>query len=93
MSAANPVPLATGDIAPSPTAAPPRDGSLDGTGSVNEKGKHLRDGGDADAYVEEISDERREAMRQLAAMTPEEYAAFEKKTLWKMDLNIIPWIT
>jgi len=26
-------------------------------------------------------------------MSPEEYRAFEKKTLWKMDLRIIPWIT
>jgi hypothetical protein len=30
---------------------------------------------------------------ELANMTPEEYRAFEKKTLWKMDVRIIPWIT
>ena len=30
---------------------------------------------------------------QVAAMSPEEYAKFEKKLLRKMDLNIIPWIT
>lgn len=26
-------------------------------------------------------------------MSREEYRAFEKKTLWKMDVRIIPWIT
>ena len=30
---------------------------------------------------------------ELAQMSPEEYRAFEKKTLWKMDARIIPWIT
>jgi len=30
---------------------------------------------------------------ELAQMTREEYRAFEKKTLWKMDVRIIPWIT
>ena len=30
---------------------------------------------------------------ELSQMSPEEYRAFEKKTLWKMDLRIIPWIT
>ena len=30
---------------------------------------------------------------QIAAMSPEEYAAFEKKLVRKQDLNIIPWIT
>ena len=30
---------------------------------------------------------------EVAAMSPEEYAAFERKLLRKMDLKIIPWIT
>ena len=40
-----------------------------------------------------VPDHRQEFARQLAAMTPEEYAEFDRKVLWKMDRNIIPWIT
>lgn len=78
------VPTATGagDIAPSPLPPIARENSL----GSSEKGKDVTD-------VSHIPEERREAARQLAAMTPEEYAAYEKKILWKMDLNIIPWIT
>lgn len=85
-----PIPTATGagEIAPSPlpptASSPSRSNSL----RDSEKGKDTRD-----VDYSHVPEERREAARQLAAMTPEEYAAFEKKTLWKMDLNIIPWIT
>lgn len=40
-----------------------------------------------------IPDHHQELAQQLAAMSPEEYLAFEKKVLKKMDWNIIPWIT
>lgn len=30
---------------------------------------------------------------EIAAMSPEEYAAYEKKLLWKIDRNLIPWMT
>lgn len=40
-----------------------------------------------------VPDHDQSAARELAAMSPEEYAAFEKKVLRKMDWNIIPWIT
>ena len=38
-------------------------------------------------------DQHPEFTAQILAMSPEEYAAAEKKLLRKMDLNIIPWIT
>lgn len=40
-----------------------------------------------------IPDHEQDLARQLAAMSPEEYALFEKAVLKKMDWNIIPWIT
>jgi hypothetical protein len=55
----------------------------------NEKGSDVV----RDNDFSNLAEERRPYARELAAMSSEEYAAFEKKTLWKMDLNIIPWIT
>lgn len=40
-----------------------------------------------------LPDHSQAAAAELAAMSPEEYAAFEKKLMWKLDLKIIPWIT
>lgn len=40
-----------------------------------------------------LPEERRGPAVELANMTPEEYKAFERKTLRKMDIRIIPWIT
>lgn len=30
---------------------------------------------------------------ELAAMSPEDYRAMEKKLLWKIDRKLIPWMT
>lgn len=43
--------------------------------------------------LQDLPEERRGPAIELANMTPEEYAAFEKRTLRKMDIRIIPWIT
>lgn len=43
--------------------------------------------------LQDLPEERRGPAVELANMTPEEYAAFERKTLRKMDIRIIPWIT
>lgn len=43
--------------------------------------------------LQHLPEERRGPAQELANMTPEEYSAFEKKTLRKMDIRIIPWIT
>lgn len=40
-----------------------------------------------------IPDHHHDLAMQLAAMSPQEYIAFEAKVLKKMDWNIIPWIT
>lgn len=39
------------------------------------------------------TDYKREAAEQIAAMSPEEFHALEKKLLWKIDLKLIPWMT
>ncbi|KAL0243529.1 hypothetical protein I308_105495 [Cryptococcus tetragattii IND107] len=39
------------------------------------------------------TDHKREAAEQIAAMSPEEFQALEKKLLWKIDLKLIPWMT
>lgn len=39
------------------------------------------------------TDHKREAAQQIAAMSPEEFQALEKKLLWKIDLKLIPWMT
>lgn len=39
------------------------------------------------------TDQKREAAEQIAAMSPEEFQALEKKLLWKIDLKLIPWMT
>lgn len=56
--------------------------SLEGGSNQNEL-KNLQD----------LPEERRGPAIELANMTPEEYEAFERKTLRKMDIRIIPWIT
>lgn len=56
--------------------------SLEGGSNQNEL-KNLQD----------LPEERRGPAVELANMTPEEYSAFERKTLRKMDIRIIPWIT
>jgi hypothetical protein len=66
----------------------PASGAMD-----NEKASDLARDTDGEIDYSNLPEERRPYARELAAMTPAEYAAFEKKTLWKMDLNIIPWIT
>lgn len=43
--------------------------------------------------IRTLPEDRQGPAWELAQMSPEEYRAFEKKTLWKMDLRIIPWIT
>jgi hypothetical protein len=43
--------------------------------------------------IRTLPEDRQGPAWELSQMTPEEYRAFEKKTLWKMDLRIIPWIT
>ena len=59
-------------------------GSLEaGNGEVKDIGTDLRN----------LPEERRGAAIELANMTPEAYAAFERRTLRKMDIRIIPWIT
>nr|ODO00972.1 hypothetical protein L204_01697 [Cryptococcus depauperatus CBS 7855] len=45
------------------------------------------------SVLEGIGDEKSAAAAQLAAMSPEEYQAMEKKLLRRMDLNLIPWMT
>jgi hypothetical protein len=40
-----------------------------------------------------ITDDSQDYARQIAALSPEEYAAMDKHVLRKMDRNIIPWIT
>lgn len=39
------------------------------------------------------TDHKQEAAEQIAAMSPEEFQALEKKLLWKIDLKLIPWMT
>lgn len=83
-----PTNVAANELAPAPIQAPTP--ARTGSGSLDESEKaNTKDVQDFSS----VPEERREAARQLAAMTPEEYAAFEKKTVWKMDVNIIPWIT
>jgi len=43
--------------------------------------------------IRTLPEDRQGPAWELSQMSPEEYRAFEKKTLWKMDLRIIPWIT
>jgi hypothetical protein len=43
--------------------------------------------------IQSLPSDRQGPAWELANMSPEEYRAFEKKTLWKMDVRIIPWIT
>ena len=43
--------------------------------------------------IRTLPEDRQGPAWELAQMSAEEYRAFEKKTLWKMDLRIIPWIT
>lgn len=40
-----------------------------------------------------IPDHHQDLAAQIAAMSPEEYAELDRRVLWKMDKNIIPWIT
>lgn len=44
------------------------------------------------AEVRRLAD-RNEYAVQLESMSPEEYAAFEKKLLRKMDMRLVPWMT
>lgn len=32
-------------------------------------------------------------LEEIKAMTPDEYAAFDKKLMRKIDMRIIPWMT
>ena len=41
--------------------------------------------------LQDLPEERRGAAVELANMSREEYLAFERKTLRKMDIRIIPW--
>lgn len=80
--------MSTANIAPAPTK---------GNANSNETFPDMRDNEKGSDVVQpdyaNLSDDRRPYAQELAAMSREEYAAFEKKMLWKMDLHIIPWIT
>jgi hypothetical protein len=58
-----------------------------------EGGRYTETGDNEVKGIANIPTEGQGPAWELAQMTPEEYRAFEKKTLWKMDVRIIPWIT
>jgi hypothetical protein len=70
-------------IQPHPTRSSNSDSVEGGRLSTNDEVKNIRD----------LPEDRQGPAWELAQMSPEEYKAFEKKTLWKMDVRIIPWIT
>jgi hypothetical protein len=40
-----------------------------------------------------VPDHHKDFAAQIAAMTPAEYKAAERALLWKIDKNLIPWMT
>jgi hypothetical protein len=61
--------------------------------SASVEGGRISPSNDEAKEIRTLPEDRQGPAWELSQMSPEEYRAFEKKTLWKMDLRIIPWIT
>jgi hypothetical protein len=49
--------------------------------------------GEDELMPDTIPNHNAEAAAQIAAMSPEEFAAAEKALLWKIDTRLVPWMT
>lgn len=57
---------------------------------LEKKSEHLTEVYQGEKNVEEPVNP---ILEEIKAMTPDEYAAFDKKLMRKIDMRIIPWMT
>lgn len=57
---------------------------------VEKKSEHLAEVYPGEKNVEEPTNPM---LEEIKAMTPDEYAAFDKRLMRKIDMRIIPWMT
>lgn len=63
------------------------------TASPQSSGSDLPDARQHGQKLSAVADPSNPYAAELAALSPEEYIAMEKKLLWKIDRKLIPWMT